>query len=137
MRCFGLPERDSSCVSPGTRTITVGTFKYFNARNMISPPSAGGVLRSSSPSMNIVGVLTFAICVIGDRAAKSAGSSHGALRNHDGVYCVKSAVYQKPDQSAIERIDTAAAKRVVCVIVQLVSSPPPLPPVTPSRFGSM
>ena len=33
-------------------------------------------------------------------------------------------------------IDTAAANRVVCVIVQLVSRPPPLPPVTPRRAGS-
>jgi hypothetical protein len=48
---------------------------------------------------------------------------------------VKSAVYQKPAQSAIERCETAAAKRSVCVIVQLVSTPPPLPPVTPSFVG--
>src|SRR5262245_54954964 len=115
-RCFGLPDRDSSCVSPGKRTMTVGTFRYFSARNIISPPSLGGVRKSSSPSMNIVGVLTLATWVIGERAVKSAGSSHGALRNHDAVYCVKSAVYQKPDQSAIERIDTAAAKRLVCVM---------------------
>jgi len=29
--------------------------------------------------------------------------------------------------------DTAAAKRSVCVTVQFVRSPPPLPPVTPMR----
>ena len=73
---------------------------------------------------------------IGDRAAKSAGSSQGAPRNHRGVKSVKSAVYQKPAQSAMERWATAAAKRGVWVIVQLVRMPPPLPPVTPSRFGS-
>ena len=40
------------------------------------------------------------------------------------------AAYAKDLQSAIERCDTAAAKRWVCVIVQLVNTPPPLPPVS-------
>ena len=53
------------------------------------------------------------------------------------VYCEKSAVNQNPYQSAMSRCDTAAAKRVVCVTVQFVSSPPPLPPVTPSFVRSM
>jgi hypothetical protein len=52
------------------------------------------------------------------------------------VKSVKSAVYHQRAQSEIERCDTAAAKRSVCVIVQLVSTPPPLPPVTPERFES-
>ena len=39
----GSPERDSSCVSRGKRTITVGIFRYLSARNIISPPSDGGV----------------------------------------------------------------------------------------------
>ncbi|OLB61818.1 MAG: hypothetical protein AUI11_08050 [Acidobacteria bacterium 13_2_20CM_2_66_4] len=57
--------------------------------------------------------------------------------NHVGWNSVKSAVNQNPYQSAMSRCATAALKRCVCVIVQLVSSPPPLPPVTPSRFASM
>ena len=40
-------------------------------------------------------------------------------------------------QSAIDLCDTAAAKRFVCVTVQFVSIPPPLPPVIPSFFSSM
>ena len=64
--------------------MTVGTFRYFRARNIISPPSDAGVRRSSSPSTSISGVLTFATCVIGERATKSTGSSHGAFLNHDG-----------------------------------------------------
>src|SRR5262245_64561792 len=96
---------------------------YFNARNIISPPSAGGVRRSSSPSTNSIGVFTLPTCVIGERAAKSAGSSQGAFRNHEAVYWEKSAVNQKPYQSAMSRCETAAANRVVCVTVQFVSNP--------------
>ncbi len=55
---------------------------------------------------------------MGDRAAKSAGSSHGASRNHDGGNCEKSAVNQIPYQSATSRCVTAAANRFVCVTVQ-------------------
>ena len=44
-------------------------------------------------------------------------------------------MYQKSAQSAMERCDTAALKRVVWPITQLVSNPPPLPPVTPSLSG--
>jgi hypothetical protein len=58
--------------------------------------------------MNISGVVTLATCVIGERAAKSCGSSHGALRNHVGWNSVKSAVNQKPYQSAMSRCATAA-----------------------------
>jgi hypothetical protein len=36
----------------------------------------------------------------------------------------------------MERCETAAAKRSVWVMAQLVSTPPPLPPVMPSRLGS-
>jgi hypothetical protein len=75
--------------------------------------------------------------VIGERRANSAGSSNGALRNHVGVNSVKSAVYQKFDQSEMSRWLTAALKRVVCVTTQLVRRPPPLPPVTPRRESSM
>src|SRR5579864_3696826 len=82
------------------------------------------------------GVLTLATLVIGDRLVKSSGSSKGAPRNQRGVNRVKSAAYHHAAQSAIERCETAAAKRSVWVIVQLVSRPPPLPPVTPNRLGS-
>ena len=82
--------------------------------------------------MNIIGVFTRSMYVIGERALKSSGSSNGALRNHVGWKSVKSAVYQKFDQSAMSRCATAAAKRSVCPTTQFVSSPPPLPPVTPS-----
>src|SRR5882757_8667335 len=42
-RCQAWPERDNSCDSFGKRTITVGIFRYFNARNISSPPAPGGV----------------------------------------------------------------------------------------------
>src|SRR5215813_14084081 len=87
--------------------------------------------------MNIIGVETSLMYVIGERLTKSSGSSHGAPRNHVGWKSVKSAVYQKPAQSAIERCDTAALKRFVCPTVQFVNTPPPLPPVTPKRLSSM
>src|SRR5260370_23326395 len=102
-RCHGAPDRDSSCVSFGNRTITVGILRYFKARNIISPPSAGGVRISDSPSTNIIGVVMFLTYVSGDRLVKSCGSSHGAARNQVGVNNVKSAVNQNPAQSAIER----------------------------------
>ncbi len=58
---------------------------------------------SVSPSMNIIGVVTFLTYVIGERFAKSCGSSQGAARNHVGAKSVKSVVNQNPDQSAIDR----------------------------------
>ena len=75
--------------------------------------------------------------MIGERFAKSAGSSNGALRNQVGVNSVKSAVYQKLVQSEISRWLTAALKRFVWVTTQLVRRPPPLPPVTPIFVSSM
>src|SRR5205085_6718254 len=57
-RCSGLPERDSSCDSPGKRTITVVLRRYLRARNIASPPWLGGARRSSSPRMNMIGVVT-------------------------------------------------------------------------------
>src|SRR5688572_10201929 len=56
MRCHGCPERESSCDSFGKRTITVGIFRYFSARNMASPPGPVGVRQSTSPRININGV---------------------------------------------------------------------------------
>src|SRR5947199_7304649 len=91
---------------------------------------------SASPSMNRAGVFTLSIYVIGERALKSASCSQGAPRNHIGVNRVKSAVYQKSRQSAIERCDTAALNRSVWPITQFVRTPPPDPPVTHMRFGS-
>src|SRR6476619_2483525 len=58
MRCHGWPERDNSCDSFGKRTITVGIFRYFSARNISSPPAPGGVRQSASPRININGVWT-------------------------------------------------------------------------------
>src|ERR1039457_6747850 len=73
---------------------------------------------------------------MGERSLKSASCSQGAPRNQKAVNRVKSAVYQKSRQSAMDRCETAALKRVVWPMVQLVSTPPPLPPVTPSLPGS-
>lgn len=71
-----------------------------------------------------------------ERAAKSFGSCQGAALNQLGWKSTKSAVYQKPDQSAMERCEAAALKRWSWVTIQLVSTPPPLPPVTASLLGS-
>src|SRR6266550_857374 len=57
-RCTGLPARDNSCDSPGKRTCTVVLRRYLRARNIASPPWLGGARRSSSPRMNIRGVVT-------------------------------------------------------------------------------
>src|SRR3954469_24549339 len=57
-RCHGCPERESSCVSFGNFTITVGTFRNFKARNICSPPAPEGVRVSVSPRINIIGVFT-------------------------------------------------------------------------------
>src|SRR6266487_7043986 len=86
--------------------------------------------------MNIIGVRMLATYVRGERRAKSAGSSKGALWNHVGLKSVKSAVYQKLAQSEMSRWLTAALNLFVCVTTQLVKRPPPLPPVTPMREGS-
>ncbi len=48
---------------------------------------------------------------MGDRSLKSASCSQGAPRNQNGVNSVKSAVYQKSRQSAMDRCETAALKR--------------------------
>src|SRR5215472_1481366 len=42
-RCHGWPERESSCDSPGNRTMMTGRFRNFSARNISSPPEPGGV----------------------------------------------------------------------------------------------
>src|SRR3954454_19559590 len=136
-RCHGFPDRDSSWVSSGNLTITAVRCRYFSARNICSPPIGGGVRMSDSPSINISGVVTFATYVIGDSSSNCFGFSHGAAENHVGLNSVKSAAYQNPDQSAMERCDTAAAKRLVWVTIQLVSTPPPLPPVAPIFVESM
>ena len=70
------------------------------------------------------GVFTFDTKVMAERAANSAGTSKGAPRNQEGWNWVKSAVYHQFAQSEIERCETAALKRSVWVIVQLVSTPP-------------
>ena len=67
------------------------------------------------------GVVIFVTWEIGERAAKSCGSSQGAPLNQLGVNWLKSATYQKADQSEIERCATAALKRSVWVIAQLVA----------------
>ena len=73
---------------------------------------------------------------MGERPANSFCSCHGGPVNQLGENSVKSAEYHHASQSAMDRCDTAALKRVVLVSAQLVSSPPPLPPVTPRRAGS-
>src|SRR5918992_701701 len=123
MRCHGFPARESSWFSSGNRTMTVGFFRNFNARNNCSPPADGGVRQSSSPRMNINGVWMFFTYVIGDRLSKSCGSSKGAFWNHVGLNSQKSAVYQNDVQSEMSRCDTAALKREVCVTTQLVRRP--------------
>ena len=67
-------------------------------------------------------------------AYSPAGSSKGGALNQFGWKSMKSAVYHHDAQLEMSRCDTAAAKRLVCVTVQSVSTPPPLPPVTPSFF---
>src|SRR3954464_14016717 len=91
--CHGLPERDSSWVSSGKRTITVGLCRYLSARNICSPPIGGGVRMSASPSTSISGVVTLATWVIGDKSANCFAFSHGAPENQVGWKRVKSAEY--------------------------------------------
>src|SRR6185295_12437378 len=67
MRCHGCPERDNSCDSFGKGTITVGIRRYFNARNIASPPGPVGVRQSTSPRININGVWILLTYVIGER----------------------------------------------------------------------
>ena len=43
MRCQGWPERESSCDSPGNRTMTAGTLQHLSVRNMPSPLAVRGV----------------------------------------------------------------------------------------------
>ena len=74
--------------------------------------------------------------VMGERREKSLPSRQGGPANHLGVKSVKSAEYHHAAQSAIDRCETAALNRVVRVSAQLVSRPPPLPPVTPIRVVS-
>src|SRR3979409_2109208 len=86
--------------------------------------------------MNSIGVCTLVIYVIGEYFLNSSTLSNGAPSNHVGWNNVKSAVYHQFDQPEISRCDPAALNRVVCVPVQSVSNPPPLPPVTPIFPGS-
>src|SRR5882762_4211621 len=91
---------------------------------------------SSSPSTNMIGVVTLSEYITGERDRNSCGLWNGVSRNQVGRKSVKSAVYQKPSQLATSRCDTAAAKRCVWPTVQSVSKPPPEPPVTPSLVES-
>src|SRR5580700_8421249 len=86
--------------------------------------------------MNSIGVFTFVMYVIGEYFLNSSTLSNGAPSNQVGWNSVKSAVYHQFDQSVISRCATAALNRFVCVTVQSVSNPPPLPPVTPIFAGS-
>lgn len=58
------------------------------------------------------------------------------MRNQYGRNIAKSALYIMLAHSLTQRCVTAAAKRGVRVMIQFVRSPPPLPPVMPSRAGS-
>src|SRR4051794_36893577 len=118
-RCQGLPDRESSCDSPGKRIITTGFLRAFRARNIASPPAAGGVRKSESPSISIRGMITFSTKAIGDLASRSPGARNGASLNQVGWNRVRSAEYHQADQSAIDRWATAAANRFVWVIAQL------------------
>src|SRR3954471_2355646 len=113
--------------------MTVGLCRYLSALNICSPPSAGGVRMSDSPSISISGVVMFVTYVIGDSSSNCSGFSHGAPENQVGLNSVKSAEYQRPVQSAMELGEPAAANRCVWPTIQFVSTPPPLPPVTPIR----
>src|SRR4029079_14066982 len=131
----GAPLLVSSWPSPGKRAITAVFFCAISAR-YIASPWAIGVRQSSSLCSTSSGVSILPASATGERRRKSSSPSNGALRNHVLLNCVKSALYQNDSHSLTQRCVIAALKRCVCVIAQLVRSPPPEPPVMPSRFAS-
>ena len=84
--------------------------------------------------MSMSGVLTFATWVMARARREVRRVLPRARRGtSSGVNWREVGGVPEAAQSAIERCETAAAKRSVWVMAQFVSTPPPLPPVTPRR----
>src|SRR5947199_9239293 len=110
--------------SPLKRSSTVGTFRALRAAKYSSDCGIG-VRRSSSPVISSVGVVTRPTYMSEECASHSSGlSQNGSWKK---LY-VKSGMSVSPAieiQSITGQRTAAAAKRVVCPITQLDSTPPP------------
>jgi hypothetical protein len=116
--------------------MAVGRFRYFSARNSGSLPADAGVRQSSSLVMKASGVRMFSTCVIGDRRREVLRVLERRLA--EPGFAEQREVGGVPEVAPVRDVALAhgGAEAVVCVTTQLVSSPPPLPPVTPMRFSS-
>src|ERR1700682_393951 len=96
-----------------------------------------GVRKSASPVITNVGVFTFGSKFVSERCMYCSVLSHGLPGNQylevNGISEVRTKLYQLMTGYSA----AAARKRSVCSMVQQVSTPPPLPPVTKRLFGSM
>src|SRR5664279_4071446 len=91
---------------------------------------------SRSPVISSVGVVTLPTYMSGEYLSHAVGSSQNGLSNHCLVKSGISVSPRKESQSITGQRTAAAAKRVVCPIVQLDSTPPPLQPPTYIRVVS-
>src|SRR5213594_2748240 len=115
--------------SPLKRSSVVGTRRILSAAKYSSVCGIG-VRRSSSPVISSVGVVTRPTCMRDECASHSSGLSQNGWRKKLKVKSGMSVWPAMLIQSITGQRTAAAAKRLVCPITQLESTPPPEHPDT-------
>ena len=127
-RRSGRPLREMSCDSSGNRTSSAVWPSRRRAPNSSSDCEIAQ-RRSISPHVS-------STYVIGERSHNASGSGHGGGPSSSSPHRTMSCCEYSLTRFEIERIDTAAEKRFVCPIAQLVMKPPYEPPPMPMRAVS-
>src|SRR5574341_59290 len=115
--------------------MVAGTPRYFSAAKYSSVWGIG-VRRSSSPVMSRVGVVTFLTYMRDDWCSHCSGFSQNGASKKLKVNSGMSVCPAMLIQLITGHRTAAAAKRLVCPITQLESTPPPLHPPTYIRVVS-
>src|SRR5512134_358594 len=121
--------------SPWNRSITVSTPRYLSAEKYSSVCGIG-VRRSSSPVISRVGVVTLPTYIRDDWRNHCSGFSQNGASKKLYVKYGMSVVPAMLIQSITGQRTAAAAKRFVCPMTQLDSTPPPEQPPTYMRVVS-
>ena len=119
----GLPLRERSCVSPGKRTISTVFPSRRRAPN-ISSDWEIAQRRSISPHVSRSGVFTLLTYRIGDFCHSSSMFGHGGGPSSSWPHSTMSCCEYSLTRLESERIATAAPKRSVWPMIQLVMNPP-------------
>ena len=134
-RLSGRPLRETSCDSSGNRTSSA----VWPSRRRAPKSSSDCEIaqrRSISPHVSRSGVFISRTYLIGERSHNASGSGHGGGPSSSSPHRTMSCCEYSLTRFEIERIDTAAEKRFVCPIAQLVMKPPYEPPPMPMRAVS-